>query len=361
MNDTVYEKLARVLDTLPNGFPRTDSAVEIKLLKKIFTPEQAELFCDMRLTFETAEEIALRTGRPLEGLEAMLISMGDAGQLFHLQLGENRFFKMLPWAFGIYEFQLSRIDREFAELSDEYEPFFARQFFEYSPQLMQVLPVEEEISVQQEALPYERVSTLIEHGQSFLVNECICKKERMLLGKPCDRSLEVCLAIAPIPGMFDDWPNGRVLSRDEAYELLRKSEEEGLVHLTSNVQYGHIYICNCCGCCCGVLRSINELGMPASDVINSHYFAEIDPDGCTGCGVCTDERCQVGAIEENNDVYRIVQDKCIGCGLCISTCPAEAIRLVHKEKENLVEPPITEDAWFEERGRRRGVDFSDYK
>jgi electron transport complex protein RnfB len=61
MNDKIYEKLANVLDTLPNGFPRTDSAVEIKLLKKIFTPEQAELFCDMRLTFETAEEVAKRT------------------------------------------------------------------------------------------------------------------------------------------------------------------------------------------------------------------------------------------------------------------------------------------------------------
>ena len=183
----------------------------------------------------------------------------------------------------------------------------------------------------------------------------------MLLGKPCDRSLEVCLAIAPVPGVFDDASHGRVLSRDEAYELLRKSEEEALVHLTSNVQNGHIYICNCCGCCCGILRSINELGMPASDVINSHYFAEIDPDLCTGCGICADERCQVGAIDEEDDTYRIVQDRCIGCGLCISTCPAEAIRLVHKDKEKLVEPPITEDAWFEERGRQRGVDFSDYQ
>jgi electron transport complex protein RnfB len=361
MNDKIYEKLANVLDTLPNGFPRTESAVEIKLLKKVFTPEQAELFCDMRLTFETAEEVAERTGRPLEGLEEMLIAMGEAGQLFPLQLGETRYFKMLPWVFGIYEFQLSRIDREFAELVEEYGPIFARKFFEHRPQLMQVLPIEEEIAVQQEALPYEKVSTLIEHGQSFLVNECICKKEQMLLGKPCDRPLEVCLAIAPIPGVFDDWPNGRVLTRDEAYELLRKSEEEGLVHLTSNVQNGHIYICNCCGCCCGVLRSINEYGIPASDVINAHYFAEIDPDLCTGCGICADERCQVEAIEEDDDVYRIVQDKCIGCGLCISTCPVEAIRLVHKDKDKLEEPPVTEDEWFEKKGRQRGVDFTDYK
>jgi Na+-translocating ferredoxin:NAD+ oxidoreductase subunit B len=66
MADTIYRKLSAVLDTLPNGFPSTVSGVEIKLLKKIFTSDQVELFCDMRLTFETAEEIAQRTGRSLQ-------------------------------------------------------------------------------------------------------------------------------------------------------------------------------------------------------------------------------------------------------------------------------------------------------
>ncbi|MBN2284785.1 MAG: 4Fe-4S binding protein [Deltaproteobacteria bacterium] len=361
MSDEIYLNVAKVLDTLPNGFPATESGVEIKLLKKVFTPEQAALFCDMRLTFETAEDVARRTGRPLEGLEELLISMGEAGQLFALQFGETRYFKMMPWIFGIYEFQLGRIDREFAELMEEYAPTFARQFFEHTPQLMQVLPVEEEIFLQHQALPYEKVSTLIEQGQSFLVNECICKKEQGLLGNPCSRPLEVCLAIAPVPGIFDDSPLGRVITRDEAYELLRQCEEAGLVHLTGNIQNGQIFICNCCGCCCGVLRSIMELGIPASSVVNSHYCAQIDADRCSGCGICADERCQVKAIEEVNGEYRVIPERCIGCGLCISTCPTEAIRFVRKEPDKLTPPPVTEEEWFEERGRRRGVDFTGYK
>ncbi len=77
MVDEVYQRLAQVLDTLPNGFPATDSGVEIKLLKKIFSPEQAELFCDMRLTYEIAEKVAERTGRPLEGLADKLFSMWE--------------------------------------------------------------------------------------------------------------------------------------------------------------------------------------------------------------------------------------------------------------------------------------------
>src|SRR5674476_759882 len=122
MTDSVYKRLAKVLDTLPNGFPSTESGVEIKLLKKVFTPEQADLFCQMRLTFETVEEIAARTGRPVECLKEMLINMAISGQLFTIKLGATRYFKMLPWVFGIYEFQGARLDREFAKLHEEYAP-----------------------------------------------------------------------------------------------------------------------------------------------------------------------------------------------------------------------------------------------
>ncbi len=89
MTDSVYKRLAKVLDTLPNGFPSTESGVEIKLLKKVFTPEQADLFCEMRLTFETVEEIAGRTGRPLEGLKEMLIGMSYCGSALYDQAGSD--------------------------------------------------------------------------------------------------------------------------------------------------------------------------------------------------------------------------------------------------------------------------------
>ncbi len=361
VDDDIYFKLVRVLDTLPNGFPATDDGLEITILKKIFTPEEAEIFCDLRLTFETAEEIAQRTGRPLAGLENKLMTMGKKGQLFSIAMGKIRFFKMLPWVFGIYEFQLPHMDKEFAELNEGYSPIYGKQFFSNTPQLMQTLAIEKSIPIHQEALSYEKVSTIIENGQSFLANECVCKKERGLLGHPCDRSTQVCLAIAPVPGVFDKYPVGRVITKDEAYLLLKKSEEEGLVHLTGNVQFGQYYICNCCKCCCGVLRAINDYDIPASLVINSHYYAKIDTETCIACGTCADSRCQVNAILKDEDTYRIVAERCIGCGLCINTCPTESISLVHKDREDVTAPPVTEMDWFDERGRTRGVDFSAYK
>ncbi len=229
MGDEVYHKLAKVLDTLPNGFPSTESGVEIRLLKRIFRPDEAEFFCDLRLAFETAEQIAERTGRPLDNLEERLTTMWERGQVFGVNLGGVKLFKMVPWVFGIYEFQLPHMDRELAEMCEEYMNVYGKQFFENKPQFMQVIPIEREIQGKHEALSYEKVSSIIENGQSFLLNECICKKEQGLLDNPCDRPLEVCLAIAPVPGIFDDSPTGKPINKEEAYNVLSKAEEEGLV------------------------------------------------------------------------------------------------------------------------------------
>ncbi len=361
MSDEIYHKLAKVLDTLPNGFPATESGIEIKILKKIFRPEDAELFCELRLTFETPEQISERTGRPLSEIKDRLFEMWKRGQIFGISYGGMKLFKMMPWAFGIYEFQLDHMDKEFAEMCEEFMEAYGRQFFDKSPQLMQVVPIERQIKASHESVTYERVSSIIEAGQSFLVQECICKKEKGLLGSPCGKPTEVCMAIAPIPGIFEKYKVGRVLSKDEAYALLNKCEDAGLVHLTFNVENGHFFICNCCGCCCGVLRSINDLGIPATRVVNSNYFATIDPEKCVSCGLCAEERCQVKAIEEVEDAYRVIKDRCIGCGLCVGTCPSEAITLVRKAPEEIVIPPADEMAWFDERARQRGVDFSAFR
>lgn len=361
MSDAIYRRLADVLDTLPNGFPSTGEGTEIRLLKRIFAPDEAELFCDLKLHFETPEPVAERVGRPLAEVAARLETMQEKGQVFGIDLGGMKLYRMMPWAFGIYELQLPHMDRELAELCEEYGAAYGMQFFANPPQLMQVIPIESEIRSEHEALPYERVSNIIENSQSFMYFDCICKKEKGLMGEPCDKPMQVCTAYAPIPGIFDNHPYGKTMTRQEAYDLLNRAEEAGLVHLTWNVKSGHYFICNCCGCCCGVLRGINDLGIDASTVINSHYYAVIDPDACSVCGVCADERCQVNAIEADDDAYRVVAEKCIGCGLCITTCPTEAISLVRKPEDLIQEPPQDEMDWYVKRAEMRGIDISKYK
>jgi len=359
MSDEVYRKVATVLNTLPNGFPPTGSGVEIKLLKKVFEPDEAVLFCRLKLTYETADQIAQRSGIPLEGLAGKLESMWKRGQIESRLAGGVRVFRMMPWIVGIYEFQLNRMDKEFVELCEEYSAFLGPQLVMTKPQLMQVLPVEKDIPANYEALPYERVSSIIENGKSFAVNECICRKKNQMLGKGCDKPLEICMGIGDEPGLFDNHPwGGRVISKQEAYDLLKKAEEAALVHLTGNVEKGHWYICNCCGCCDRQLE-VTRAGL--TGVINSHFYAEIDPERCVSCGICANERCQVGAIDEVEGSYRVNRNKCIGCGLCVSTCSSEAMRLIHKNPEELLSPAKDEMDWYEKRAVHRGVDFSAYK
>ncbi|MBI5968585.1 MAG: hypothetical protein HY882_12115 [Deltaproteobacteria bacterium] len=102
MSNEVYQKVAEVLNTLPNGFPPTESGVEIKLLKKVFEPDEAELFCKLKLNYETAEQIARRSAIPAEGLSEKLESMWGRGQIESREEGGKRVFRLAPWVVGIY-------------------------------------------------------------------------------------------------------------------------------------------------------------------------------------------------------------------------------------------------------------------
>jgi NAD-dependent dihydropyrimidine dehydrogenase PreA subunit len=215
---------------------------------------------------------------------------------------------------------------------------------------------EDKMVIRQEVSSHQKVSALIEQYRSFLLMNCLCENER----GPSQRSnrlpllacsveipgteryrdpiaqnrhqLQLCLVMAPIPKYFDHDSLGRVLTKEEAHSLVRKTETLGLVLITATTPEGVIYICTCCGCCCELLRVIGRSAIPASQLVNADDYAAIDPVKCTGCGVCTRERCQVHAIEESGQTYRINLKRCIGCGLCINTCPTDAIALIPRKR-----------------------------
>lgn len=350
MNDEVYEKLAAALDKLPNGFPRTPSNVEIPMLKKIFSQEEATVVCQLTGTMESVDSIAERAGEDAKQLQSRLMKLAKRGVVWFSKKDGKAHFRLAPFVVGIYEAQLENMDHEFAHLVEEYmADGGAAGIMKPQPALHRVVPAHGSVKSEY-ILPYEDVRAMLEKGKSFRVLDCICRVQQDQLGKrKCDFPVKNCVTFATYerPARPDD------ITKEQAIEILDTAEEVGLVHTVSNSIKSVFYVCNCCGCCCGILRGITDWGIEKS-VAYANYFAVINPDTCTGCGVCL-ERCQVKAISENEGVSVVNREKCIGCGLCVSGCPENAAQLEPRLEAERIEPPEDFAAWERARLKDRGL------
>lgn len=349
MSDHVYEQLAEALDKLPNGFPRTSSNVEIRVLKKILSPEEASIASRMSISMESADAVAKRIGLSAEGVEAKLAKMAKRGLLWHSKEGETSLYRLAPFVVGIYEAQLESMDHELAHLVEEYlANGGATGIMKPQPALHRVIPAQKAVKSEL-ILPYDDVKAVLLDSKSFGLQDCVCRTQQKHIGHKCDFPLRTCLFFS----QFESPPHRYTISKEEALAFLDKAEEIGLVHTVSNVTKGIGYVCNCCGCCCGILRGITEWGIENS-VAYANYLAVIDPVECLGCGICR-KRCQVHAISEKNSVSVVDLKKCIGCGLCVSGCPSGAAKLKRKPDNETVNPPTDFAAWEQERLRNRGL------
>uniref|UniRef100_A0A7C4ETE4 4Fe-4S dicluster domain-containing protein n=1 Tax=Desulfomonile tiedjei TaxID=2358 RepID=A0A7C4ETE4_9BACT len=352
--EDVYKRLARKLDELPNGYPETESGVELKILKKIFTPEDAEIALKINPFPETAEAIAQRLALPLEEMQKILDGMVEKGQIGSARLKGEQVYMLVPFIVGIFEFQLNRLDKELADLVEEYAPSLMTTVGKVPPAVMRVVPINAQIRGHQEVHPYEDIRQTLGKAKSFQVMDCICRKEAALQGRPCKHPIEVCLSFSQHEGAFDKYHMGRIITKDEALAVLDKAEQEGLVHCTYNVQSGQMFVCNCCPCCCGILRGTKHFKAPHL-MARSNYVAYIDPDACVACGTCADERCPMNAIKENQSAYQVDPERCIGCGVCTTTCPTDAISLLRKPEELQEQPPRNIVEWYMQRAANRAA------
>jgi electron transport complex protein RnfB len=353
-----FKKLALRLDAIPNGFPATESGVELDLLAKIFTPEEAELAGSMRLDPEPVSDIATRAGLDPAAAAALLDTMAHKGLVLARTVESERVFGLSPFMVGIYEEQQGRMDRELAMLFERYyQETRGVGMVGADPALHRVIPVQEAIPFEIEIFPYEKASQLIENAKAWGLRKCICRVQRQLIGKGCDHVLENCILFAPVEGAFDNSEITRKVSKGEALRVLHEAEEAGLVHSTENHQGRVYYICNCCPCCCGVLRGLVEFGVRNS-VARSDFQTTVDSEACTGCGACLD-RCHFGALSVSDDVCRVDPDRCLGCGLCVSACPEGALVLRRRPVHDRASPPLDHGDWLAQRARERGVDLSD--
>ena len=354
MDDQAYRQLARHLDALPNGFPPTDSGIELRMLAKLFTPEEAQLAARLRLTLESPDQIASRTGLDLRTIRPVLKSMARRG-LIAFGKGETTLgYGALPFVVGIYEMQVGTIDQELAQLFEDYYHQSFHQALAQQPPVHRVIPVGESLRTDIEIQPYENAADLLAGAAAWGVLDCICRKQKALIGEGCEHPLDVCLAMSQTPEAFEHNPVIRSLTRDEALATLRRAAEAGLVHSVSNARQGMWYVCNCCTCSCGVLRGLAELGL-ANVVARSAFICQVDADRCTGCELCL-ERCQFSALAIDG-VVQVDGARCVGCGVCTLACPDQALILWRRPEEEVKPPPATEAEWRLARAQSRGIDL----
>jgi ferredoxin len=350
MSDEVYRRLARHLDELPNRFPETRSGVEFRLLAKVFAPEEAALALVMGLTPESFQTIAARAGLDPKETRNTLKRMTAKG-LLDLRKGQGEFtYALRPFVVGFYEGQLPRMDAEMAGLFEQYYHDTEGGVLRSTPALHRVIPVERTIPFQVSIHPYERASVLIESARSWAVRECICRKQRRLLDKGCRHPLETCIVFAPVENAFARSAVDRAITKEEALRILQDTEEAGLVHSSGNYRDGHEYICNCCTCCCGIMRGIAEYGIMTA-VARSDFRIAVERESCTACEACL-ERCQFKALSMAGDAVVPDLQRCVGCGLCVLACPTGALRLEPRPADEVSSPPRDIEEWRAWRQRR---------
>lgn len=328
MEMELYRKLARHLDDLPGGYPATDSGVEIRILEQLFTQEEAKVALHLSLVSEEARVVALRAGLPVEVVTAILEGMERKGLLFASHdPGEPVRYMALQFVVGIWEFQVGRLTPELVKDFEEYLPvLFDAEAWRKAPQLRTV-PVHEAIDPDLEILSYEKAEELVAAHDSFTVTPCICRSEMRLEGKGCDKPLETCLSFGSSADFYQMSGAGRAITRKEAMEVLKKADRAGLVLSPGNAKDAS-FICACCGCCCGVMRSLKFQENPG-ELVSTPFVAKVRTEDCIGCRKCI-SRCQMDALVMEGRKVRLDPARCIGCGLCVTTCPTHCIDLVRK-------------------------------
>ena len=332
MNVDIYKKLALHLDDLPAGFPATESGVELRILKRLFTPEQAELALHTTLIPEEAKVIALRAGLKTDEAEQKLREMVDKGLLFSIEFPEKpAVYMATQYVIGIWEYQVNSLDEELIRDMNEYVPAFVNfDTWKKSPQLRTV-PVKRSVDASLEILPHEMAAEMVKDQSKIRVFPCICRKEHTMIGKGCDKPEESCFAFGMGAYYYERRGIGRDIDVEECLELLKRADKAGLVLQPNNAKK-LVNICCCCGCCCQILKNIGKHPRPA-ELFSAPFVVRFNEETCKECGVC-EERCQLDAITFENDKVSLDEGRCIGCGLCVSTCPSGSLTLERKPEKD---------------------------
>ncbi len=300
-------KLAKMIGGIAGAVNKIDeNAPEYYSLAAALTDEQAELALAFGLRKErTVSWLAKKWGKPLEEARKIAMEFAQIGicKFFVNDSGEDTFFVQI-FAPGILEMMVGNAELVEAhpEIGKAFEEYTRLRIAPMGPKfpmghsMMRVIPVESAIDANTQAVPYERISYYLEKYDTFSVSPCSCRRSRRVLGEGCGHlEQDMCIQLGTGAEYYIKTGRARQITREEAYEIIKKAEENGLMHEIPNIEgVGETAaICNCCGCSCFSLRCANMFRSP--DGLRSNYRSEITPENCVACGQCV-ESCPTNAL-----------------------------------------------------------------
>lgn len=335
----MYHQLSQHLARHPAGFPSTSSGLEFEILKKLFTKEEAEIALHLTPRPQTVDQLSEKTGISTDELAKILARMADKGLIFEGKKKDQLRYSLVAFVPGIYEFQVQKLDEQLAHAFEHLYPDMVKEIAGAKTPWMRVLPAEQSIA-EMEVIPYQKASELTRQVEKIAITDCICRKEQKLVGRGCARPLDsICMYFGTWAEFAIDKGIGQKATLQDALKVLERGENAGLVHLGLNTLETVTGMCQCCPCCCGVMRALTQFNMPSA-LAKSDYYSIVDIEQCNGCESCV-VVCPVKAITMNKKDEKALVNAadCIGCGLCVVECAPGAISLVAKKHEDIVLPP----------------------
>jgi len=350
MTQDIYERLAYHLSALGMALPYRKELVDI--LRENFTLTEAEVALALPtkvipLQPVGVDDIIGKINLPREELIKILEGLVKRSLLYVGKTKEGaRGYALLQRGFGFPQtFHWKGKKTPYAEKMAEMVGNYYRQkvtdevYKTAKTKEYRYIPVKEAIEVTPQGVyDYEMMESVIKQAKVIAVAHCPCRFRAQLVGKGCDHLMEVCLKFDDIAEYIIGRGLGREVTKSEALEIVKKSEEDGLVHFVDNAQGDVKHNCNCCGCCCWNLGPIKRRKIPRDFIIATYFIAEIDEETCNGCGNCVDI-CPVNAITIQDGLAVVDKEWCVGCGLCRTKCPLEATKLVRRQDVNVVPLP----------------------
>lgn len=279
---------------------------EYRILEPVVTEEMAEVALCMKIRKKsTAKELAPLCGKSIEETENLLWDLAVAGVCFVNKIDgvDNYWFD--TWVPGIMEMMVNNIENvnKYPQIAEAFEAYGRVRgpkttgAFPVGVGLMRVIPIEQAIDGETRKASYEEVSKYLNENDIFTVSDCSCRTARKVMGEGCGHLAEdMCIQMGHAAEYYIRTGRGRQITREEAFEIIKRAEENGLMHQIPNLDgSGKTHaICNCCGCSCLSLRTAEMF--KNVDMVRSNYVSQVDKEKCVACGECV-VNCPVNALK----------------------------------------------------------------